>query len=260
MVRYLLAVCVLFQSWMAHAEVSNEDMNKANNPLTPLAAVNIHDYVQSSVYSTDETLNTAYLRIASPMMIGGYPQLARMTIPYSFHALETPTSTTSGVGDVSIFDVFLFKAITGVELGVGPLIVLPTASKDETGAGKWQIGAAGVIMAPQFWGLLGALVTYQHDFAGDSDRPTQNLATAQPFAIWNLPAGFYLRSTGIMMFNWQTGDYNVPLGAGVGKVWKLEGGTTINLFGEPQWTVAHVGDYTPNFQTFVGLNFQFPLK
>lgn len=260
MKRYVLVACIILQASFARAEVTSEEMNKANNPLTPLAAVNLHDYVQSSVYSTDESLNTAYLRIASPLMLGGQAQLARMTIPYSVQALETPTSTTSGVGDVSIFDVFLFKGTGTMEFGVGPLLVLPTASKDETGAGKWQIGAAGIIMAPQPWGLLGALITYQHDFAGDSDRPTQNLATAQPFLIWNMPAGFYLRSAGIMLFNWETGDYNIPLGAGVGKVWKLQGGTTINLFAEPQWTVAHVGDYTPNFQTFVGLNFQFPLK
>ncbi|WP_413578182.1 hypothetical protein ACLVWU_06530 [Bdellovibrio sp. HCB290] len=244
---------------VASAEVSNDEMNKANSPLTPMAAVNFHDYIQSSVFGTDETLNTAYLRIVSPMMIGGLPQLMRMTIPYMSAAPETPTSTTSGIGDVSIFDIFLLSKVDGVEFGVGPLLVMPTASKDETGAGKWQAGAAGIVMSPQSWGMLGALITYQHDFAGDSDRPTQNIATAQPFLLWNLPQGIYLRSTGIMFFNWETGDYNIPLGAGIGKVWKFEGGTTMNLFGEPQWTAAHEGIYAPNFQTFVGLNFQFPL-
>ncbi|WP_413560903.1 hypothetical protein [Bdellovibrio sp. HCB209] len=256
----LVSVAVILQIAIAHAEVSSEDMNNSNNPLTPMAAVNLHDYFQTSVFGTDESLNTAYLRIASPMMLGGMPQLARMTIPYMPAALETPTSTTSGVGDISIFDVFLIGNTGGMQMGVGPLLVMPTASKDETGAGKWQIGAAGVLMYPNPTGLLGALLTYQHDFAGDSDRPTQNLATLQPFFIYNMPGGFYVRSTGIMMFNWETGDYNVPIGAGVGKVWKLEGGTTVNFFGEPQWTVAHEGQYTPNFQTFVGLNFQFPLK
>jgi hypothetical protein len=245
---------------MAHAEVSGDEMNTANNPLTPMASVNLHDYLQSSVYGTNESLNTAYLRIASPMMLGGVPQLARMTIPYSVAALDGVNSTTSGIGDVSIFDVFLLKGSDHMQFGVGPLLVMPTASKDQTGSGKWQIGAAGIVMAPQAWGLLGALITYQHDFAGDSARPTQNLATAQPFVLWNLPMGFYLRSTGIMLFNWETGDYNIPLGAGLGKIWKLEGGTTVNFFGEPQWTAAHHGSYSPNFQTFVGLNFQFPLK
>lgn len=256
----LMGLLCIAYSAAAFAEVSAEEMNSSNNPLTPMAAVNVHDYFQTSNYGTDESLNTAYLRIASPMMIGGMPQLARMTIPYMPAALETPTSTTSGVGDVSIFDIFLLGKPGGVEMGVGPLLVLPTASKDETGSGKWQIGAAGVAMWSNSWGLLGGLLTYQHDFAGDSDRATQNLATLQPLFIYNLPHAFYFRTTGIMTFNWETGTYYIPVGAGLGKVWKLEGGTTINFFGEPQWTVAHEGMFYPNYQTFVGVNFQFPLK
>ncbi|WP_413587625.1 hypothetical protein [Bdellovibrio sp. HCB274] len=257
LITVLVVVLNLNAAW---AEVTGEEMNKANNPLTPMAAVNFHDYVQSSVFGTDETLNTLYLRAATPLKLWDMPQLMRVTLPYLPAALETPTSTTSGLGDLSIFDIFLLKSGGTVEYGVGPLLVFPTADKDETGAGKWQIGAAGVVMSPQSWGMVGALITYQHDFAGDEDRPTQNIATVQPLVLWNLPYGIYLRSTGIWFFNWETGDYNMPVGAGAGKVWKFDGGTTMNLFAEPQWTVAHEGLYAPNYQTFVGLNFQFPLQ
>jgi hypothetical protein len=45
---------------------------------------------------------------------------------------------------------------------------------------------------------------------------------------------------------------------GAGKVWKLEGGTTLNLFAEPHVTVAHDG-VAPKFQLFSGLNMQFPI-
>jgi hypothetical protein len=44
----------------------------------------------------------------------------------------------------------------------------------------------------------------------------------------------------------------------VGKVWKLESGTTLNLFAEPQWTAGYDG-IGPKFQVFSGLNMQFPL-
>jgi hypothetical protein len=36
--------------------------------------------------------------------------------------------------------------------------------------------------------------------------------------------------------------------------------TTVNLFAEPQWTVARSGVGQPQFQVFGGLNLQFPLK
>ena len=81
--------------------------------------------------------------------------------------------STTGLGDLNLFDLFLFKE-GGIEFGVGPQITLPTASKDATGTGKWQGGAAVIAIAPQQWGLVGALVTWQHSFAGDDDRATQN--------------------------------------------------------------------------------------
>jgi hypothetical protein len=47
-----------------------------------------------------------------------------------------------------------------------------------------------------FLGRLGGpLLTWQHSFAGPSNRPTQNHLTFQPFFIYNLPEGWHLRST-----------------------------------------------------------------
>jgi len=51
----------------------------------------------------------------------------------------------------------------------------------------------------------------------------------------------------------------IPIGAGIGTVWLAKGGTTINLFVEPQWTVAHEGAGPPRFQVFAGLTLQFPI-
>ncbi|MFS4461027.1 hypothetical protein [Bdellovibrio sp. HCB2-146] len=244
----------------AQAEVSTEDMNKSNNPLTPMFGLNFHDYITSSIFGTDEEANTFYLRGALPHKLGGAPQLARLSIPYQ--SVPGPDGDkVTGMGDMNLFDIFLLPGHGGeFELGVGPYFVFPTASKDETGAGKWQIGLSATAIKPSPSGMVGALLTYQHDIGGDADRPTQNIATLQPFFIHNLPNAFYFRSAGIWFFNWETGDYNMPVGAGLGKIWKTEGGTAINLFAEPQWTIAHEGDGAPNYQTFVGLNMQFPMN
>jgi hypothetical protein len=258
MTKWLL-LCFLFSAHTAFAaDVSSDDMNSSNNPLTPSLAVNLQDYIASSVYGTDETANTFLLRAASPIMLEGPPQLVRVTLPFSTVPDPEGTGTVSGVGDLNIFDIFLLGS-KDLQFGIGPYLVAPTASKDATGAGKWQLGLSGLTVAPFNWGLVGVLMTYQHDLGGNSDRPTQNIFTMQPFVMYNLPAGFYLRTTGIWNFDWQTGKYYMPIGFGGGKVWKA-GQTVINAYVEPQWTVAHEGDGAPNYQTFIGLNFQFPLK
>jgi hypothetical protein len=51
----------------------------------------------------------------------------------------------------------------------------------------------------------------------------------------------------------------IPLGTGIGKVWVLHSGTTINAFAEPQFSVVHGGTGQPHFQVFAGLNLQFPI-
>jgi hypothetical protein len=99
----------------------------------------------------------------------------------------------------------------------------------------------------------------QQSFAGDDDRPDDlSTLTAQPFILRNLPDVWHLRSSATWTFNLRDGSYYIPIGLGEGKGWK-SGTTTISLFGEPQWTVAHDGDGLPKFQFYFGLNLQFPL-
>jgi hypothetical protein len=66
----------------------------------------------------------------------------------------------------------------------------------------------------------------------------------------------YLRTAPLWIFNIETGDYNVPIGFGIGKILKV-GKTVYNIFIEPQYTVLHYGVGQPEFQLFVALNMQF---
>lgn len=236
---------------------SAEDMNKANNPLTPSIGVNLQDqYVDSYYGLEDADSNLLMLRGALPHKLFGHPQLMRVTLPLVTTPDLPPSGSDTGLGDLNIFDLFLFSR-GGMQLGFGPQLTIPLASKDETGTGKWQGGLATMAVLPRDWGLIGGLVTWQHSFAGDEDRRTQNNLQAQPFLMRNLPGGWYLRSTATWTWDLAQGTYYIPVGAGAGKVWK-GGDITFNLFVEPQWTVAHDGD-VPKFQVFGGLNLQFPL-
>ena len=39
--------------------------------------------------------------------------------------------------------------------------------------------------------MIGGLVTYQHSFAGDSDRPEASFLVVQPFVILQFGRGYY---------------------------------------------------------------------
>jgi len=236
-------------------------MNKSNNPLTPSLGLNFQDQYVHSYYRLDPDTdgNSGLYRATVPFRLFGLPQLARLTVPVVTSPDEpNPPGSTTGFGDINLLDIFLFRA-GPLELGVGPQVTFPTAQDPRLGTGKWQAGAAATVVSAHSWGLLGALVTYQRSFAGhDGTRDRQSAIQTQPFVIVNLPAAFYLRSTATMNFDLIGSDYFIPIGLGLGKVWKLSNGTKINLFAEPQYTFWHDG-LAPQWQVFMGLNFQLPL-
>ena len=238
---------------------SEDQVNAANNPLTPTITANLQDQWAPQLYDSDASSNAFLLRGVLPHLLGGVPQILRGTLPIATAPSTSGSGNTTGLGDLNLFDLALFKR-DDLAFGIGPQLTIPTATDRALGTGKWQAGLAGVAIAPQSFGLLGALVTWQHSFAGPSDRPTQNNLSIQPLFIYNLPQGVYLRSTATWNFALAQDNYVIPVGAGLGKVWARSDGSTVNVFAEPQWTIAHHGAGQPKFQVFAGVNLQFPIK
>jgi hypothetical protein len=258
-----LALSVLLTSFAApgssvaaQGKLSAEDMAKANNPLADMKMFNLQNYYIPKLYGVDnEVANTFWIRAAAPL--GRW--LTRASLPLS----TVPTGQTdpqSGLGDFNIFSAYMVVQKPEKSIGIGPLLVAPTASDDALGSGKWQAGAAAVAFAvPSPVIQLGGLVTWQASFAGDDDRADTSSLVAQPFGFWQLGGGTYLRTAPIWFFNLKNGDYNVPFGLGIGKVLKTER-VVYNIFIEPQFTVLHSGVGQPAFQIFTGLNMQFLSK
>ncbi|WP_428428629.1 hypothetical protein [Pararhizobium sp.] len=238
----------------------HEDINAANNPLTPKITINFHNYFIPDFIDVpkDKHANQFLLRGLIPSDAFGLPQLIRFTLPVATSP-GVPDGYVTGIGDLTLIDLFVLPKAGDVTFAAGPVLVIPTASEDELGSGKWQAGAAGVVVAPQSWGLLGGLVTYQASFAGSDLRDDVNLLTVQPIVNVNLDKGFYLRSTATWNFNMENGASCIPVGLGIGKVFQLDKGITMNAFVEPQYTVWHDGPGAPRWQIFAGLNFQFPI-
>jgi len=254
--NFILTVlaAAIFSSEALAQHASAEEANKSNNPLNPAPGLNFQDYYTPDIYGSDKYTNDFLLRGALPLPPIGpvpFPQLIRVTAPISTRPAPGGGYST-GLGDINVFDIFLLQT-EGMQLGVGPLLTMPTASKDELGTGKWQGGVAAVAVHPTPQYLIAGLLQWQASFAGDDDRADVNTLTAQPIVIYNLPEGWYLRSTGIWTFNLKNDDYYIPLGLGAGKAWK-SGKNILNAFIEPQWTIAHDGDGWPKFTIFAGLN------
>ncbi len=233
--------------------LDTETLKQANNPLAKVKAFNIHNYYVSSIYGvTDMTANQTMFRYAQPLG----PFIVRATLPIALQSMPG-MSPTSGLGDFSMFAIYKFKSgKPGTEIGIGPQIVIPTATND-LGQGKWQAGLSALAYFagnPHF--QAGTLLQWQASFAGDDNRADVNMITTQLFGMWQLGGGTYLRSTGIWSFDLEGGAYNIPIGLGIGKVLKA-GKTVFNIFAEPQYSVFAYGVGQTKTQLFIGFNTQF---
>jgi len=234
------------------SDAETKALANANNPLANMVALNIQNYYYASLYGTDETANTAWLRYAQPF--GKW--LMRASLPMSTVPTGDDRDPISGIGDLNVFFAYLLSDPSSPkQYGVGPLLAGPTASDDALGADVWQAGAAAVYFdASSKIVQWGGLVTYQTDFAGDGDDTS--ITVLQPFLMIQIGKGTYLRSAPLWIFDLENSTYNVPLGFGIGKVVK-SGNTVFNMFIEPQFTILHDGVGQPELQIFAGLNMQF---
>jgi hypothetical protein len=107
--------------------------------------------------------------------------------------------------------------------------------------------------------LFGALITWQHDFAGDKDRPGVDVGAFQPFLTMSIGGGYHVKSTAIWTFDFNNDLVLIPLGLGVGKVFKL-GDAIANASFEPQFSVYDKGLGLPAIQLTFGLALQWKKK
>ena len=237
--------------------VSAAQLANANNPLADMNALNFQNYYAPTLYGLpNSNSNTLNLR---PVVVSGR-QIIRATLPISTVPIGGG-QYQSGLGDLSIFAAIkLTSTDAKTDLAVGPLLVAPSATDRTLGQGKWQAGVAAVAIHPEPGGsLLGFLATWQHSFAGQSDRHGAQLVTFQPIGTLSIGKGYYFRSTAVWVFDIANGSYLIPLGIGVGKVFKVQN-AVVNAFIEPQVTTYHNRSGLPSFQLFFGLNLQFPKK
>ena len=225
---------------------------QANNPLASIKSVSVHNIYSPSIYASEGDLNTTWLRYAQP--IGRI--LIRASMP--INTVSMGSIDKSGLGDFNVFGTYVLTDPTAYnQFGIGPILTIPTGTSSVLGSGKWQIGAAfAAYMSRNPILQLGLLATWQFSFAGKSSRNDVHAATIQPFFMWQLGKGIYMRSSAINLLDFENGHYLVPMGLGIGKIVKVSR-LVFNFFVEPQFTVWHKGSGLPKTQLFIGINTQF---
>jgi hypothetical protein len=210
------------------AKASAGDLAKAvQNPVASLVSVPLQNLTDFNIGPFGRNRNTVLqFQPVIPIRLNENWNLITRTIGALVYqpTVSQPSQGTFGLNDINP-SFFLSPAKAGkVIWGAGPTFLIPTASDDRLGTGKFSIGPGVVVLVqPGKW-TLGVLINNLWSVAGSGSRPDVNSMTFQYFVNYNLKKGYYITIQPIMSANWNAPSGNVwlvPFGGGIGRIMRL---------------------------------------
>lgn len=106
----------------------------------------------------------------------------------------------------------------GLIWGAGPVFLLPTATDDALGSGKWGVGPTAVALRQTGPWTVGVLANHIWSVAGDDDRADVSSTFLQPFVNYTTPqaTSFFLNTEST--YDWKAEAWSVPINAGVNQL------------------------------------------
>jgi len=128
-----------------------------------------------------------------------------------------------GLGDTVQSLFFSPKAPTsgGWIWGVGPALLLPTATDEFLGGEKWGIGPTAVALKQFGPWTFGALANHIESFAGDSDRADVSATFLQPFLTYITPKQTTFAVNTESTYDWESRKWSIPLNVQANQLLKL---------------------------------------
>ncbi|HHP7232945.1 MAG TPA: neuromedin U [Xenococcaceae cyanobacterium] len=152
------------------------------------------------------------------------PLISQPTIEVNTTTGEIKSDSTFGLGDINPQFFFVPDTDSNLTWGLGPVFLLPTATDEVLGTGKWGIGPTGVIVLTRGNWLIGVLANQVWSFAGDSERQEVSQFLIQPFVNYSLPDGWTIGSAPTITANWNADEddkWTVPVGLSLSKLFTI---------------------------------------
>ena len=228
-----LALILCLAPALASAEEASLQ-EQAQNPIADVVSVPLQNNVNYNSGDLERTGYTLKIQPVMPVTLDADWNLINRVIapvmaqPKRFEGDESEF----GLGDLTLQFFFspskpvVSETFGSVSWGVGPNVLLPSATSGRLGSEKWGAGPALVAFASKGSWTYGALLTQTWSFAGDSSREEVNLLTVQPILNYNLSDGWSLGSSPIVTADFEEADsdvWTVPVGGGVSKLTRIGG-------------------------------------
>jgi hypothetical protein len=180
---------------------------KLANPIASLISVPFQNNTFYGIGSYKGTQNTMNFQPVVPIKLSEHLNLiTRYIIPIiTQYNLTGENTSQSGLSDATI-SAFLSPSKTknGLTWGAGAAFLVPTATNQDLGTGKFGVGPTIVVLKQGHGITLGALANQIWSVAGQADRAAVSQMFIQPFFTYNWKSGAGIGAVGSITQNWET--------------------------------------------------------
>ncbi len=236
-VRLCFHIAVIYSACTTIAFAEDDLQAKLANPVADLISVPLQWSTYNGAGPLETPRQTLNIQPVYPMSLGsGWSLINRAILPLSSDPGHVPgQDRVTGLGDIT-YEGFFAPTPTkkgGLIWGFGPILVMPTATDDRLGQGKWQVGPAFLaLQETQKW-TIGGLVTQVWSVAGDDQRKQVNYFSLQPILSYRINPKYSLGYIGTVTGDWtehQSGErWTIPIGAALSVLTKPKNFVPLNF-------------------------------
>jgi hypothetical protein len=197
---------------------------KLSNPVANLISVPVQSNLDFGVGPGDGTKWTTNIQPVIPFGINDdWNVISRTILPVIDQqgiALGG-ANNAFGLGDITQSLFFSPKDPEPFVWGIGPAMLLPTATDSDLGLDEWAAGPTAVILKQNKGWTFGALANHLWSFAGSGNQSV-NATYFQPFVSYATPKATSFTLNLETTYDWQNSQWTVPANFLVAQVLKIK--------------------------------------
>ena len=211
----------------ADAADAAEMAKKLANPLAAMISLPMQlNYDQD--FGVDDTGNRFLINVQPvvPIPISeNWNLISRTILPViTQDELAAGTGRQTGLGDTS--ETLWFSPVKptdkGLIWGVGPVILIPTATDDLLGGEKWGVGPTIIGLRQNGPWTIGGLANHIWSVAGSENRNDISSTFIQPFITYNTPAAVTYALNTESSYDWKSEQWSIPVNLMVSKLVRFD--------------------------------------
>lgn len=206
-------------------EAESDLAKKLSNPVASLISVPFQFNYDRGFGPEDGNRETLNIQPVIPISLNeDWNIISRTILPVIWqNDIAGPSGHQFGLGDTTQSFFLSPKEPTagGIIWGVGPAFLLPTATDDLLGSGKFGIGPTAVVLKQEKEWTVGALANHIWSVAGEGSRPDVNSTFLQPFLSYTTKDAWTFTLNTESTYDWESDEWSVPINFEISKLVKF---------------------------------------